>query len=104
MAISPVYLNGMISATPDITAVRQTDDVRAALMANASENDVEELADEKVHTVTAKDNADGPSAGFDASGKGSNEYTGDGGAQRRKKPKGDGRVIVKNKGGFDITI
>ncbi len=104
MALSPVYLNGMISATPDISTVRQTDDMKAALVQSTTETDVEEIEDEKAHSVYAKDNADGTTAGFDARNKGNNEYAGDGGANRPKKPKGDGRVIVKNKGGFDITI
>ena len=104
MAISPIYLNGMISATPEIAAARHTDDARAALIQSSTEADVEEQADDKVHTVQSKDNADGPTAGFDASGKGSNEYAGDGGARRPGKKNTDGKVVVKNKGGFSISI
>ena len=51
------------------------------------------------------DNADNTMRGFDASEKGDNEYSGDGGMRRKKEEKGfDGKVVVKNKGGFDITI
>lgn len=40
---------------------------------------------------------------FDAKEKGHNGYSGDGG-KRRKKIKGDGRVVEKSEGGFDIKI
>ena len=40
---------------------------------------------------------------FDAKEKGHNGYSGDGG-KRRKKIKGDGRVVAKSEGGFDMKI
>ena len=40
---------------------------------------------------------------FDAKEKGRNEYSGDGG-KHRKKFKGDGKVVAKSVGGFDIKI
>ena len=40
---------------------------------------------------------------FDAKEKGKNGYFGDGGKKRRS-PKGDGRVVSKPEGGFDMKI
>ena len=40
---------------------------------------------------------------FDAKEKGHNGYSGDGG-KKRKKLKGDGRVVAKSGGGFDMKI
>ena len=40
---------------------------------------------------------------FDAKEKGRNGYAGDGG-KRRKKAKGDGKVVAKSEGGFDMKI
>ena len=41
---------------------------------------------------------------FDASEQGSNQYSGDGGRQKKKENKSDGKVIAKQKSGFDIRI
>ena len=41
---------------------------------------------------------------FDAKEKGHNQYQGDGGKRRKKTLKGDGKVVNKLDGGFDMKI
>ena len=106
MAIAPIYLNGIISATGDIGSIRAGDDAKAAAMQSSTEATVEEEADHHVNQVINKDNADGPSSESDASGGSRNQYAGDGGRNRKKKEDGDsfGKVVTKHQGGFNITI
>ena len=105
MAISPIVLNGMLPASQDVSALKQFDDNRAALMQGTTETRVEKQTDEKLNTVRQGDNAENPTKGYDASDKGDNEYSGDGGMHRKNREKSfDGKVVIKNKGGFDITI
>ena len=97
MAIAPIYMNGMITATPDVTNVKLSDDNKAALMQSDSENTVAREAEEHVNQVHSKDTADNNPGDSDASGGSRNEYAGDGGMQRRKKDN-FGKVIKKQQG------
>lgn len=103
MAIAPVFYNGMISATPEISNIKISDDSRAATIQANSEAEVAEEAREHVNQVRTKDNADGAESEADASGGSRNQYAGDGGAKRRKKDS-FGKVVKKQQGGFSISI
>ncbi len=63
----------------------------------------EEDTTDKLSRVREADDANNDQRKFDSSEKGDNEYAGDGGRNRKKKEQ-DGRVLIKNKGGFDISI
>ncbi len=102
MAISPILLNGTVQVSQDISVYKQNDDNKAAIMQNAAEMTVDEQTDIKDHSVQEQQNVD---TSAEDNGSGSNEYGGDGGARRRKKQAdSDGKVVVKKKGGFDITV
>ena len=101
MAISPIMMNGTVSVSQDISVLKQNDDNKAVLMQNAAEVTVDEQTDIKDHSVQEQGNVD-TSTGD--SGEGGNEYAGDGGMHRKKKEDPDGKVVIKKKGGFDITI
>ncbi len=103
MAIAPIYMNGMITATPDITNVKLSDDNKAALMQSDSENTVMQEADEHVNQVRSKDNSDNNPGDSDAADGSRNQYAGDGGRQRKRKDS-FGKVVKKQQGGFNITI
>ena len=105
MAVSPIVMNGMLPASQDISIIKQADDSKAAIMQGNTEVRAERQAEEKVSTVREGDNVENNMKGFDAKEKGDNEYEGDGGMRRKKENQGfDGKVVIKNKGGFDITI
>ena len=104
MAIAPVFLNGMITASPEVAHAGMTDEARAASMQVNSENEVQQEADQHINQVRNKDNADGAETDSDASGGSSNQYSGDGGARRRRKEDSFGKMVKKQQGGFSISI
>ena len=104
MAIAPVFYNGMISSTPELTNIRVADDAKAAAVQLNSEAEVQQEAEDHVNQVRTKDNADGTENDSDASGGSNNQYAGDGGARRRKKGDSFGKVVKKQQGGFSISI
>ena len=89
MAISPILLNGSIQQT----------DIFYVFLGDATEKRDQQLAKQVVHA----DETLFKEERFDAKEKGHNGYSGDGG-KRRKKTKGDGKVVEKSEGGFDIKI
>ena len=102
MAISPIVLNGAITATQDISALKAHDDSHASVLQSTTQNKIEHQVERKLNMVRRQDDVKNNDKGFDAREKGSNEYTGDGGARRRRNE--DGEVIIKGKGGFDVSI
>lgn len=91
-----------ISRAQDYTTIKQNEDNKPMLdqshLSVRAERTVEELA----KTVTDSSEADWHNKKHDARDKGSNEYAGDGGKNRKKKEEKD-RVIVKG-GGFDMKV
>ena len=102
MALSPILFNGTIQATQDVSMLKMHDDSHAAILQDNSFHKVEEEQDHKVHSVREADDTELNEKGYNASEKGDNEYTGDGGRNRRRNR--EGRVVVKGKGGFDISV
>ena len=103
MAISPILLNG---------SIQQTDNVLHNQLKQAEKGRVDQgniqVQEEKKQQLQAKQVAHADEAvfkeeRFDAKEKGHNGYSGDGG-KKRKKLKGDGRVVAKSGGGFDMKI
>lgn len=103
MAISPILLNGTIQQTDNVlhNQVKQAEKgmVDQGNIQVQEEKKEQQMARQVVHADESllKDGR------FDAREKGNNEYSGDGG-KRRKKMKGDGKVVEKSEGGFDIKI
>ncbi len=103
MPIAPIYLNGMISSTADVSAIKAVDDNKAALVQSNTETTMEQETEDHANQVNAKDDVSNDQTGYNASDKGNNEYAGDGGL-RRKKKKEFGKVVTKQQGGFNIKI
>ena len=104
MSINPVFLNGTISASQDISAMKAHDDNKGNIMQGNAFKEVEQKAEENLERVRKGDDVNNEQRKFNAADKGDNEYTGDGGKNRKKKSQ-DGRVIKKSReGGFDIQI
>ena len=103
MAISPILLNGSIQQTDNVLH-NQLKQVEKGMVDQGNiqvqaEKKEQQLARQVVHA----DEAIFKEERFDAKEKGHNGYSGDGG-RRRKKLKGDGRVVAKSEGGFDMKI
>ncbi len=103
MALSPIVFNGTINASQNIAELRANEDGKVNVMQGEAARRNEEDTTDKLSRVREADDANNDQRKFDSSEKGDNEYAGDGGRQRKRKDK-DGTVIIKGKGGFDITI
>ena len=106
MAISPIVLNGTISASQNVSNYKSNDDSKAAVLHSNTQTKIEHKVEQKLSRVREQDDAEMKHKGFDAREKGSNEYEGDGGQHRRhaEYKSEDGAVYIKEKGGFDISI
>ena len=103
MAISPILLNGSIQQTDNVLH----NQVKQAEKGMVDQGNIQ-VQEEKKQQLQAKQVAHADEAvfkeeRFDAKEKGHNGYSGDGG-KKRKKLKGDGRVVAKSGGGFDMKI
>ncbi len=103
MALSPIVFNGTINASQNIAELRANEDGKVNVMQGEAARRNEEDTTDKLSRVREADDANNDQRKFDSSEKGDNEYAGDGGRHRKRKDK-DGTVLIKGKGGFDITI
>ncbi len=99
MAISQVELQGQITRAQDFTTIKHNEDMRPAVeQAQAGETVAKEV-EIHVRTVNRGQQTENQNKKFDAKEKGSNEYSGDGGQNRRNaKKEEDGKVILKSVG------
>jgi hypothetical protein len=105
MAIGPIELNGTIGRSQDFSIIKHNEDTKNMHEQANIQNQLNAKIEHHLNQVRDADNTESPEHKFDAKEKGDNEYTGDGGKQRKNdNQKKDGKVIVKNKGGFDIMI
>ena len=103
MAISPILLNASIQQTDNVLH-NQVKQVEKGMVDQGNIQVQEEKKEQqKAKQVVHADEALFKEERFDAKEKGHNEYSGDGG-RKRKKIQGDGRVVTKPEGGFDIKI
>ena len=103
MAICPILLNGSIQQTDNIlhNQVKQVE--KGVVDQGNIQVQVEKKEQQMAKQVVHADETLFKEERFDAKEKGHNGYSGDGG-KRRKKIKGDGRVVAKSEGGFDMKI
>lgn len=103
---SLIELRGGIQRTQDYASIRQNEESRAALQQANSDGVIKNQAEQKANNVHERDNTEFYDRQFDASQKGDNEYYRQ--EQERKKKKEekekDGKVTLKQGGGFDIKI
>ncbi len=104
MALSPIMFNGTIGASQNVAELRAGEEGKVNILQGEATRRTEDDTSGKLNRVREADDADNNLRKFDSSEKGDNEYAGDGGRNRKKKDNKDGRVLIKNKGGFDISI
>lgn len=106
MAISPFEVSGMMSRTQDFSIYKHNDDVKPHVDQSNLQLQQDQKDEQKANTVNTADETDTQSRNKDASDKGSNEYQGDGGQNRKKKNEipPEGRVIKKQIKRFDLSI
>ena len=105
MAIGHIELQGQISRAQDFTTIKHNEDTRSSVeQANVS-TQFSKIVEEHVKRVNQGEQPEYQNKKFDAKDKGSNEYNGDGGRNRKKeKREADGKVLIKGVGNFDISL
>ncbi len=104
MAISPILLNGSIQQTDNVLH-NQTKQIEKGMVDQGNiQVQAEKKEQQRAERVVHAEDTLFMEERFDAKEKGKNGYQGDGGKKRRKKFEGDGKVIAKSAGGFDMKI
>ena len=105
MIVRPVVIQGTVQNSQNMTSVKHGEDtkpmVQQANIAVSTQKEVQQ----KSENVIRKDDVEKDNEKFDAKEKGKNEYY----SVKVKKKKNDipddeGKVVVKNKGSFDVKI
>ena len=103
MALGAIEL-GTIARSQDYTALKQNEDNRGITQQGNLMQEMHRETDIKTRQVVQSDDADWQQKKFDSKEKGSNNYAGDGGKNRKKKADVDGGVGCKDKKRLDIQI
>lgn len=105
MAISPLLFNASVSRMQDVSMIKHNEDAKGMVDQTNFQNTFHKEIDSRVNQVHQSDDAESRREKHDAKEKGKNQYSGDGGKNRNKdKQPGDGRVVVKSQGGFDMKV
>lgn len=106
MAIGPLQLNAVVTRTQDFTAIKQNEDNKAMTDQSIFHTQMNKQDEKKASQVEQSEKSEADQRDKDASEKGSNEYTGDGGKRRKQTEKIpiDGKVIKKTVPHFDCSI
>ncbi len=108
MCIGPLELSGTIGRTQDFAVIKQNEDNRGAVVQGTMVEAARKEEEQKANTVNRTDQAVNYEHRFDAKEEGKNQYTGDGGQNRKKEHEEghnkDGKVTLKTASSFDIRI
>lgn len=102
--IRPVEFQGVVQRNQDIASVNQNENDKPFISHENVLTQMKKETDAKVRDVNHKDNADNDGNKPDAKEKGSNEYFGDGGKNRKRSANTEGTVKIKERKIFDIKI
>lgn len=99
MAIGAIEMQGQILRTQDYATIKHQEDIRGDVEQSQIQvtKDAEEVR--QANRVSATSESDMARNQSDASDKGNNEYSGDGGARRREAREArerDGKVLLKS--------
>lgn len=95
MAIGPIEMQGQILRAQDFSQVKQQNDQKPEVNQANLQQQLVKTEDRQLTRVNSRKDIENQMKKFDAKDKGSNEYHGDGGKNRRKKINEDGKVILK---------
>ena len=103
MTISRVEIQGQVTRAQDLTTIKHNEDSKGMVDQSNFQRQFDQSVENKVRQVHQGDRSENQGKKYDAKEKGNGSYSGDGG-RKRKKPQEDGKVVLKNKGGFDMKI
>ncbi len=103
MALGPVEMSGIIQRTQDFSTIKQNEDNKGMLVQANIQNEHDQEIDHAMHQVHDADNSRDSEGEFDARREGRNKYMKTA-TKKKKDDKTEGKVVVKNRGGFDMSI
>lgn len=106
MAIGLVELHGQVTRAQDYTTVKHNEDSKGMVeQANVGQQ-ITKQVEKQVSRVNKGQQPEYHEKKFDAKDKGSNEYHGDGGRKKKKKPgeNPDGKVLMKKADHIDFSV
>lgn len=102
MAIGFVELQGQITRAQDFTTIKHNEDTKGMVDQTNFGQQMTKQVEKQVYRVNERDKAENRQKRHDAKEKGSNEYYGDGGRNRKQEKKeSDGKVLLKGVNTFD---
>lgn len=106
MAIGQIEIQGQITRAQDFTTVKHHEDAKDMIDQTNVGNQFAKQIENHVKKVNRPDQPEYQEKKFDAKEKGSNEYSGDGGRERKEKEEKepDGKVLLKGVGRFDWNL
>ncbi len=106
MAIGFVELQGQITRAQDFTSIKHNEDAKGMVEQANFGQQMTKQVEKQVKRVNKGDQPEYHERKFDAKDKGSNEYHGDGGKARKKKPgqNPDGKVLMKKAEHIDFSV
>lgn len=103
MAIGFVELQGQITRAQDFTTIKHQEDTKGMVDQTNFGQQVVKQVEKQVQRVNEREGAHNRQKKHDAKEKGSNEYYGDGGRNRKQEKKEpDGKVLLKGVSTFDV--
>lgn len=104
MAIGFVEMQGQITRAQDYTTLKHNDDTKGMVEQANFGQQMTKQVEKQVKRVNKGEQPEYHERKFDAKDKGSNEYHGDGGKNRKGlKKESDGKVLLKGVSTFDVS-
>ncbi len=106
MAIGFVEMQGQITRAQDFTTIKHNEDNKSMLQQEIVEQHMTKQAERQSNRVNQSQQPEYHNRKFDAKDKGSNEYHGNGGKDRKKseEEKAEGKVLLKHVGHIDVSL
>lgn len=102
MAYGAIELS-TISRAQDFTTIKQNEDNKGFVEQTNLGQQAQRTEEHRANSVNSSDDVDWKNKKHDARDKGNNEYSGDGGKNRKRQNESD-RVVIKGRGSFDMKI
>ncbi|MBE5884164.1 MAG: hypothetical protein E7291_07080 [Lachnospiraceae bacterium] len=93
-----------LTRTQDYTTIKHNEDNKGFINQTTIAQQANKDTEQRIREVHSSDNAEWHNKKFDAKDKGSNEYSGNGGRNRREQDEKHEKVLVKGHQSFDMKI
>lgn len=105
MAIGFVEMQGQITRAQDFTTIKHNEDTKGMVDQTNFGQQMTKQVEKQTQRVNEREKLDNRQKRHDAKEKGSNEYYGDGGRNRKQEKKeSDGKVLLKGVNSFDAFL